>query len=100
MDLYKALGTRLANTNLGVMGIISHVSSLAEPSSMPVEEPKAPEPVSAPVSTPAVAPAPVSAPVSAPAAPAASSRTIGGEQVHNFGNDQFELPDFLKRGNF
>ncbi|OUO22478.1 cell division protein FtsZ [Collinsella sp. An307] len=36
----------------------------------------------------------------APAAPAASSRTIGGEQVHNFGNDQFELPDFLKRGNF
>ena len=30
----------------------------------------------------------------APAAPAASSRTIGGEQVHNFGNDQFELPDF------
>ncbi len=30
----------------------------------------------------------------------ASSRTIGGEEVHNFGNDQFELPDFLKRGSF
>ncbi|HIU04698.1 MAG TPA: cell division protein FtsZ [Candidatus Coprousia avicola] len=37
---------------------------------------------------------------SAPAAAAPASRTIGGEQVHNFGNDQFELPDFLKRGNF
>ena len=29
-----------------------------------------------------------------------ASRTIGGQEVHNFGNDQFELPDFLKRGNF
>ncbi len=43
---------------------------------------------------------PAPARTAAPAAPAASSRTIGGEQVHNFGNDQFELPDFLKRGNF
>ena len=36
------------------------------------------------------------------AAPAStsSSRTIGGTEVHNFGNDQFELPDFLKRGSF
>ena len=31
---------------------------------------------------------------------APASRTIGGQEVHNFGNDQFELPDFLKRGNF
>ena len=30
----------------------------------------------------------------------ASSRMIGGQEVHNFGNDQFELPDFLKRGSF
>ncbi|AEB06880.1 cell division protein FtsZ [Coriobacterium glomerans PW2] len=29
----------------------------------------------------------------------ASSRNIGGTDVPNFGNDQFELPDFLKRGN-
>ena len=43
--------------------------------------------------------APSRAASSAPAA-APASRTIGGEQVHNFGNDQFELPDFLKRGNF
>ncbi len=30
----------------------------------------------------------------------ASTRNIGGTEVPNFGNDQFELPDFLKRGNF
>ncbi len=36
---------------------------------------------------------------SAPAASSTSSRTIGGQEVHNFGNDPFELPDFLKRGN-
>ena len=33
-------------------------------------------------------------------APAASTRNIGGTELPNFGNDQFELPDFLKRGNF
>ena len=33
------------------------------------------------------------------AAPAAT-RNIGGTELPNFGNDQFELPDFLKRGNF
>ncbi|MFR3311411.1 cell division protein FtsZ [Collinsella stercoris] len=38
-----------------------------------------------------------SEPVSAPAAP---TRNIGGTELPNFGNDQFELPDFLKRGNF
>ncbi len=35
----------------------------------------------------------------ASAAPAAT-RNIGGTELPNFGNDQFELPDFLKRGNF
>ncbi|HIR90193.1 MAG TPA: cell division protein FtsZ [Candidatus Limicola stercorigallinarum] len=30
----------------------------------------------------------------------APSRNIGGTEVPNFGNDQFELPDFLKRGSF
>ncbi len=35
----------------------------------------------------------------AAAAPAAT-RNIGGTELPNFGNDQFELPDFLKRGNF
>ena len=30
----------------------------------------------------------------------ASTRNIGGTEMPNFGNDQFELPDFLKRGNF
>lgn len=30
----------------------------------------------------------------------ASTRNIGGTELPNFGNDQFELPDFLKRGNF
>lgn len=29
-----------------------------------------------------------------------SSRSIGGTEVPNFGNEQFELPDFLKRGSF
>ena len=39
-------------------------------------------------------------------APAASSarsaptRNVGGTELPNFGNDQFELPDFLKRGSF
>lgn len=44
-----------------------------------------------------------SEPVSAPAQQSkqsSSTRTIGGSEVPNFGNDQFELPDFLKRGNF
>ena len=38
-----------------------------------------------------------SEPASAPAAP---TRNIGGTELPNFGNDQFELPNFLKRGNF
>ena len=33
------------------------------------------------------------------AAPAAT-RSVGGSELPNFGNEQFELPDFLKRGNF
>lgn len=44
-----------------------------------------------------------SEPVSVPAQQSkqsSSTRTIGGTEVPNFGNDQFELPDFLKRGNF
>ncbi len=36
----------------------------------------------------------------AASAPATSTRTVGGTELPNFGNDQFELPDFLKRGNF
>ena len=36
----------------------------------------------------------------APAQSAPSTRTIGDTELPNFGNDQFELPDFLKRGNF
>ena len=36
-----------------------------------------------------------SAPASAPA-----TRRVGGDDLPNFGNDQFELPEFLKRGNF
>ena len=36
----------------------------------------------------------------APASSAPSTHTIGGTELPNFGNDQFELPDFLKRGNF
>ncbi|WP_102337622.1 cell division protein FtsZ [Collinsella provencensis] len=37
-----------------------------------------------------------SEPVSTPA----PTRNVGGTELPNFGNDQFELPDFLKRGNF
>lgn len=36
----------------------------------------------------------------APAAAPAATRNVGGTELPNFGNDQFELPDFLKRGNF
>ena len=39
----------------------------------------------------------------APAASSAQSaptRNVGGTELPNFGNDQFELPDFLKRGSF
>ena len=36
----------------------------------------------------------------APTQSAPSTRTIGDTELPNFGNDQFELPDFLKRGNF
>lgn len=42
---------------------------------------------------------PASAPVQQ-SKQSSSTRTIGGTEVPNFGNDQFELPDFLKRGNF
>ena len=35
-----------------------------------------------------------------PAAAPAPTRNIGGTELPNFGNDQFELPDFLKRGSF
>ena len=44
-----------------------------------------------------------SEPASAPAQQSkqpSSTRTIGGTEGPNCGNDQFELPDFLKRGNF
>lgn len=34
------------------------------------------------------------------AAQAAPTRNVGGTELPNFGNDQFELPDFLKRGSF
>lgn len=37
---------------------------------------------------------------SEPAAAPTATRNIGGTELPNFGNDQFELPDFLKRGNF
>ena len=33
-------------------------------------------------------------------APATPTRNVGGTELPNFGNDQFELPDFLKRGSF
>lgn len=33
-------------------------------------------------------------------AQAAPARNVGGTELPNFGNDQFELPDFLKRGSF
>lgn len=39
------------------------------------------------------------APATSPAQ-AAPTRNVGGTELHNFGNDQFELPDFLKRGSF
>lgn len=39
------------------------------------------------------------APAASPAQ-AAPTRNIGGAELPNFGNDQFELPDFLKRGSF
>ena len=44
-------------------------------------------------------PAPAHA-ASSSSKPASATRNIGGTEVPNFGNDQFELPDFLKRGNF
>ena len=37
------------------------------------------------------------APATSPAQ-AAPTRNVGGTELPNFGNDQFELPDFLKRG--
>ena len=37
---------------------------------------------------------------SEPTAAPSTTRSIGGTELPNFGNDQFELPDFLKRGNF
>ena len=39
------------------------------------------------------------APATSPAL-AAPTRNVGGTELPNFGNDQFELPDFLKRGSF
>lgn len=39
------------------------------------------------------------APATSPAQ-AAPTRNVGGTELRNFGNDQFELPDFLKRGSF
>ncbi len=39
------------------------------------------------------------APATSPAQ-AAPNRNVGGTELPNFGNDQFELPDFLKRGSF
>lgn len=39
------------------------------------------------------------APATSPAQ-AAPTRNLGGTELPNFGNDQFELPDFLKRGSF
>ena len=39
--------------------------------------------------------APATSPVQA-----APTRNVGGTELPNFGNDQFELPDFLKRGSF
>lgn len=50
---------------------------------------------------PAATPAASAASTAAPAASSApATRNIGGTELPNFGNDQFELPDFLKRGNF
>lgn len=39
------------------------------------------------------------APATSPAQ-AGPTRNVGGTELPNFGNDQFELPDFLKRGSF
>ena len=39
------------------------------------------------------------APATSPAQ-AAPTRNVGGTELPDFGNDQFELPDFLKRGSF
>ena len=39
------------------------------------------------------------APATSPAQ-AAPTRNVGDTELPNFGNDQFELPDFLKRGSF
>lgn len=39
------------------------------------------------------------APATSPAQ-AAPTRNVGGTELPNFGNDQFELPDFLRRGSF
>ena len=39
------------------------------------------------------------APAASPAQ-AAPTRNVDGTELPNFGNDQFELPDFLKRGSF
>ena len=39
------------------------------------------------------------APATSPAQ-AAPTRNVGGTELPNFGTDQFELPDFLKRGSF
>ena len=39
------------------------------------------------------------APATSPAQ-AAPTRNVGGTELPNFGNNQFELPDFLKRGSF
>lgn len=39
------------------------------------------------------------APATSPAQ-ATPTRNVGGTELPNFGNDQFELPDFLKRGSF
>ena len=44
--------------------------------------------------------APVHASSEPSAAQSAPTRNVGGTELPNFGNDQFELPDFLKRGNF
>lgn len=50
---------------------------------------------------PAATPAASAASTATPAAGSApATRNIGGTELPNFGNDQFELPDFLKRGNF
>lgn len=46
------------------------------------------------------APAQKSEPEPASTRSTTSTRNIGGTEMPNFGNDQFELPDFLKRGNF